>query len=86
MNVTVLKHLWRSAEVRNALKKELWRLALFITLCIGVVAVNRYFSGRPITEGILSAAMGAFGITLMWLVAAVRTVRKELREQDLLDR
>ncbi len=86
MDAALTKHLWRSPEVRSALKKEAGRLLLFAVIYVGTVALSRYVREKPMLEGIFSATLGAAGVFLMWLVSAVRTLRAVLRENDLLHR
>jgi hypothetical protein len=84
-NAQLAKHLLRSPHVRAALKKELWRLLVFVAIYVGVTAASRYFREKPIYEGVLSAAFGAAGVALLWLISAIRTVRAALREHSLLE-
>jgi hypothetical protein len=85
MNAKLAKHLLRSPHVRAALKKELWRLFVFVVIYIGVTAASRYFCEKPIYDGVLSASFGAAGVILLWLISAVRTLRAALREHSLLE-
>jgi uncharacterized membrane protein len=84
MDSRLLAHLWKSPEVRNALKKEALKLLLFVIIYVGSVGAFRYFTDRPIREGLLSAAFGAFAIVLAQSVAVIRTIRAVLREHSLL--
>jgi hypothetical protein len=86
MNTTLAKYLWQSPEVRRALKKEAWRLALFAALYVVSAAVIRYVRDEPIVDGVLSALIGAAVVALMWLVSVVRTLRAVMREHGLLSR
>lgn len=85
MKQGLAKHLWRSIEVRRALKKEAWRLLVFVGIYVGTVAVVRYVREKPIVDGVLSALLGAFAVALAWLISVIRTLRVVLRDHGLID-
>jgi hypothetical protein len=85
MNAALLKYLWCSPEVRSLLKKEAWRLFCFVAIYVSVTALSRYVREKPVIEGVLSAAIGAAGVVLAWLVSAIRTLRSVLREHGMLE-
>ncbi len=85
MKTDLLKHLWASADVRKALRKEALRLLVFIAFYIGFIALGRYAEERSIQEGISSASIGVAAFSLMWVLSVIRTIRAVLRENGLLD-
>ena len=85
MNPQLRSHLWKSPYVRGALKRESIKLLLFVLVYIGSVGAFRYFTDRPIKEGLLSALVGAFAIVVAQIIAVIRTIRSVLREHSLLD-
>jgi uncharacterized membrane protein (DUF485 family) len=85
MKTDLLKHLWSSADVRNAVRKEALRLLVFMVLYIGFIALGRYTEERSIQEGISSASIGVAAFSLMWVLSVIRTIRSVLRENGLLD-
>jgi len=86
MNAELAKHLWRSSDVRGALKKEAFRLFVFVTVYIGTVACFRYIREMPIAEGVLSASIGMAAVVVAWLLSAIRALRAVLREHGHLGR
>lgn len=86
MNTKLTKHLLKSPHVHTAVKKELWRLVVFVVIYVGAAAASRYFREKPVFEGVLSASIGAAAVLLMWLISAIRTLRAVLREHALLER
>jgi hypothetical protein len=86
MNATLAKHLWRSPDVRRALKKEGWRLLTFAVIYVGTVAVSRSLREKPVFDGVLSTSIGAGAVALAWSVSALRTLRAVLRDHDMLKR
>ena len=72
--------------MRGALKKEAFRLFVFITVYIGTVACSRYIQEKPIAEGVLSASIGMAAVVVAWLLSAIRTLRAVLREHGYLER
>ena len=85
MDPRLRSHLWNSPDVRSALKREAIKLLLFVLVYIGSVGVFRYFTDKPIMEGLLSAAVGALAIVVAQFIAVVRTIRAVLRDHSLLD-
>jgi hypothetical protein len=61
------------------------RLLVFIGVYVGSVGVFRYLTEKPVLDGVLTAALGALGIVIARIIAAVRTVRAVLRENSLLE-
>ena len=86
MNRELAKHLMKSGEVRSALKKEALQLVIYVTVSISAVACLRYFTNRPMADGLWSVSVGMLGIIFMWLLSAIRTLRAVLREHGYLER
>jgi hypothetical protein len=86
MNIERAKYLWSSQSVRRALKKECFRLLLFMTLYLGTTVVIRYIREKPIREAVFSVGIGLMVVILAWLVSCVRTLRAVLREHGMLHR
>jgi hypothetical protein len=85
MNMTLAKHLWRSANVRSALKKE----ALHLVACLSLLAVYSFgeiYVGKPVAYSIEMAIGGSLIVTLLWLAYVLSTVRVVLREHSQLKR
>ena len=85
MNARLIQHLWTSPIVRAALKKEIVRLAVFIASGLIAIVCVRYFTGRSIQEGLFSSLIGVATVLVFWLVSVLRTVRRVLRENSLLE-
>jgi len=86
MNRELIRHLWRSPEVRTALQKELLRLFIYVVSGIATVTCVRLLQEKPVAEGVHSASIGMLAVMLAWLISAVRTVRAVLRENGYLER
>lgn len=86
MNAELARKLWKSPDVRNGLKKEAFRLLVFITVYIGSIAYFRYIRGKPVVDGVLSASIGMAAVMFAWLLSVIRTIRAVLREHGFLER
>jgi uncharacterized membrane protein len=84
MKPDLVSHLWRSQEVLDALKKELLSALTFIGVYILGGVCFRFFTEKPMNEGLLSSFAGAVAILGAWFISVVRTFRTILREHGYL--
>ena len=80
MDPQLKAYLWKHPSVRQAFKKEIMRLSKWILIYVVTIGVFRYVTERPIKEGLLSAAIGAAVVTLIWLFSVIRTVKASIDE------
>jgi hypothetical protein len=77
--------LLKSPVVRRAFRKEVFSLLRWIIGYVGSIAAFRYFTDRPLRDGILSALVGAVAVTLAWVFSVTKTIRSVLHEHALDD-
>jgi hypothetical protein len=75
--------LLKSPTVRRAFRKEVFGLMRWLIGYVVAIAAFRYFTDRPLREGILSALVGAAAVILIWCLSVTKTIRSVLHEHAL---
>jgi hypothetical protein len=84
MNSKLLLHLWKSPELRAALKKEVKWPVMFVCFSLLFAMAMRYFTDRPFLDGLDSLFVSLAAGLLVWVVSVFRTIRHVMRENSLL--
>ena len=83
MDAKLRAFLWRSPDVRRALRKEVLRFGVGVAAGLALAVSVRWYLGRmPSTEAIWGAALGVAAIFFSWVLAVIRTIRSVLRENS----